>query len=57
MHKNTEDLERMAEFQSAPGREAGRCSVGNEYGRHAMKFQSAPGREAGRCSTARGGGP
>ena len=40
-------------FQSAPDREAGRCSVGNEYGRQAMKFQSAPDREAGRCSCAR----
>ncbi len=44
------------QFQSAPGREAGRCGI------HAVKhggvhvFQSAPGREAGRCPGRRRGG-
>ena len=37
------------QFQSAPGREAGRC-IGR-LSTHGMvaQFQSAPGREAGRC--------
>ena len=36
-------------FQSAPGREAGRCSVDDVKKLMAGEFQSAPGREAGRC--------
>ena len=39
----------LSKFQSAPGREAGRCLVidgGIDVG---TTFQSAPGREAGRC--------
>ena len=37
-------------FQSAPGREAGRCHTGWAARRCSTKlFQSAPGREAGRC--------
>ena len=37
-------------FQSAPGREAGRCSCARYSSRAHYLFQSAPGREAGRCS-------
>ena len=36
-------------FQSAPGREAGRCVIKRIHVEHATVFQSAPGREAGRC--------
>ena len=37
-------------FQSAPGREAGRC-VASAVNIHVdYTFQSAPGREAGRCA-------
>ncbi len=37
-------------FQSAPGREAGRCSAAPKRPSAPLRFQSAPGREAGRCS-------
>ena len=37
------------EFQSAPGREAGRCAYAPPKLPHPYQFQSAPGREAGRC--------
>jgi len=37
-------------FQSAPGREAGRCGVGVMAMDWKRLFQSAPGREAGRCA-------
>ena len=36
-------------FQSAPGREAGRCGGRQIYLIKEALFQSAPGREAGRC--------
>ena len=36
-------------FQSAPGREAGRCPGEDGGTLLQVKFQSAPGREAGRC--------
>ena len=36
-------------FQSAPGREAGRCAATRCWKRCCTTFQSAPGREAGRC--------
>ena len=36
-------------FQSAPGREAGRCGGVTIIPTYDAKFQSAPGREAGRC--------
>ena len=39
-------------FQSAPGREAGRCLYSHGRPRLAFQFQSAPGREAGRCVVA-----
>ncbi len=42
---------RMREFQSAPGREAGRCESLRERKAYFLTFQSAPGREAGRCSS------
>ncbi len=38
------------QFQSAPGREAGRCSGRLILSLLSRKFQSAPGREAGRCA-------
>jgi len=37
-------------FQSAPGREAGRCLASLDDARYLARFQSAPGREAGRCA-------
>ena len=37
-------------FQSAPGREAGRCLMYAMSSPDDMRFQSAPGREAGRCA-------
>ncbi len=37
-------------FQSAPGREAGRCTRFTNTMMIRLAFQSAPGREAGRCS-------
>ena len=40
---------RVLQFQSAPGREAGRCSDKHGVNSRGNKFQSAPGREAGRC--------
>jgi len=40
---------RRCMFQSAPGREAGRCDHLHKQIRAALVFQSAPGREAGRC--------
>ena len=40
-------------FQSAPGREAGRCAVQTYAGTILSEFQSAPGREAGRCASSR----
>ncbi len=39
------------QFQSAPGREAGRCTRSKIRVSGGHVFQSAPGREAGRCST------
>ena len=36
-------------FQSAPGREAGRCTMCLCQRLGLLLFQSAPGREAGRC--------
>ncbi len=36
-------------FQSAPGREAGRCGAWRILAPRQVAFQSAPGREAGRC--------
>ena len=36
-------------FQSAPGREAGRCVATTVHWWSIGLFQSAPGREAGRC--------
>ena len=36
-------------FQSAPGREVGRCASPGEIVTYAAMFQSAPGREVGRC--------
>ncbi len=39
-------------FQSAPGREAGRCQYRGITANAAYLFQSAPGREAGRCREA-----
>jgi len=36
-------------FQSAPGREAGRCTLAPARSSTRWLFQSAPGREAGRC--------
>ncbi len=36
-------------FQSAPGREAGRCVEPDVSKVIFTRFQSAPGREAGRC--------
>ena len=36
-------------FQSAPGREAGRCAGNASSLACHVWFQSAPGREAGRC--------
>ena len=36
-------------FQSAPGREAGRCLAASLTRNLNSLFQSAPGREAGRC--------
>ncbi len=36
-------------FQSAPGREAGRCPTTGPRVMRIFLFQSAPGREAGRC--------
>ncbi len=44
--------ELAGKFQSAPGREAGRCEKPQHRPSKAMKFQSAPGREAGRCTQA-----
>ena len=41
------------QFQSAPGREAGRCALKAAIEAAKYAFQSAPGREAGRC----GAGP
>ena len=38
-----------AEFQSAPGLEAGRCEHAPVLGMDRRMFQSAPGLEAGRC--------
>ena len=38
-----------ARFQSAPGREAGRCIGAAGVSVTTFSFQSAPGREAGRC--------
>ena len=38
-------------FQSAPGREAGRCNPNCITSPSVLRFQSAPGREAGRCLT------
>ncbi len=38
-------------FQSAPGREAGRCINRGKRISTIGQFQSAPGREAGRCTT------
>ncbi len=40
-------------FQSAPGREAGRCPGAPVPSSTTTKFQSAPGREAGRCTRSR----
>ena len=40
----------VLEFQSAPGREAGRCSQAHLLQAIFVLFQSAPGREAGRCN-------
>ena len=40
-------------FQSAPGREAGRCPLVVVFAAFTPLFQSAPGREAGRCPTRR----
>ncbi len=37
-------------FQSAPGREAGRCVRRATGTWQSRTFQSAPGREAGRCA-------
>ncbi|KAF0101826.1 MAG: hypothetical protein FD142_1194 [bacterium] len=39
----------LVRFQSAPGREAGRCPADWPAGTRPNWFQSAPGREAGRC--------
>ena len=41
-------------FQSAPGREAGRCEASARASISSRTFQSAPGREAGRCSAVKG---
>ena len=43
---------RACAFQSAPGREAGRCGEAIEIPAKVAVFQSAPGREAGRCARA-----
>ena len=43
----------MLMFQSAPGREAGRCSISPASTAGNAPFQSAPGREAGRCPAQR----
>ena len=40
-------------FQSAPGREAGRCASHGKPPPTLSRFQSAPGREAGRCEKRR----
>ncbi len=44
---NTDDPQT---FQSAPGREAGRCNAPLGQTTIDGLFQSAPGREAGRCT-------
>ncbi len=49
--------ESREEFQSAPGREAGRCKIGNTSSARFAAFQSAPGREAGRCTERLGNPP
>ena len=43
-------LRTRVEFQSAPGREAGRCRIRLQAQGFIARFQSAPGREAGRCA-------
>ena len=43
-------LRTRVEFQSAPGREAGRCRIRLQAQGFIARFQSAPGREAGRCN-------
>jgi hypothetical protein len=43
-------LRRLGRFQSAPGREAGRCRMVTVVTDVVREFQSAPGREAGRCA-------
>ena len=53
MHGDMEAREIAEMFQSAPGREAGRCPGCSRRRQNAMLFQSAPGREAGRCSAVR----
>ena len=50
MHKSSVGWSQKTEFQSAPGREAGRCSRAEEAALRRLAFQSAPGREAGRCT-------
>ena len=49
MPGNTGTISGGVLFQSAPGREAGRCPRATAPSNAAIKFQSAPGREAGRC--------
>ena len=49
MHQGSGYSINMGEFQSAPGREAGRCNRSSFICQVLTAFQSAPGREAGRC--------
>ncbi len=49
MRDGTRDHRADGRFQSAPGREAGRCLTTMTPDRSPIVFQSAPGREAGRC--------
>ena len=52
MHAACANCIAIAEFQSAPGLEAGRCFLGLLVFEDALQFQSAPGLEAGRCAVA-----
>ncbi len=49
MQRSSKALHILSSFQSAPGREAGRCVRADRFRTGGRMFQSAPGREAGRC--------
>jgi len=50
MRSGKDVVHRNVRFQSAPGREAGRCTRQASPSGWCSAFQSAPGREAGRCA-------